>query len=101
MPRSKNDPYKRKCAQALNHLAGATLDLNDVYTAFQQQAETLKSLPPELVRPETPSDIERYEKMTEELKTAMMSTAVIREAIVRFIGQAWDLDENTIMVYMQ
>lgn len=100
MPRSRNDPYKRKCAQALNHLAGAVLDLNDVYKAFDAQRDMLSKLPEDAQAPDHEATLQRYTEMTEEMKSAMMGAAVVRQSIIAFIGKAWELDEETILVYM-
>lgn len=78
MPRSKTDPYKRRCAQALNHIAGAVLDLVDVY-------EPLEAQHPELAK---------------EVKDAQMCFALGREKILYVIAKAWDLDEESIKVYL-
>lgn len=78
MPRSKTDPYKRRSAQALNHLAGAVLDLMDVYEPFASQ----------------------HPEMAQEIKDAQMCIALGREKILHFIQAAWDLDEDSIKVYL-
>lgn len=100
MPRSKNDPYKRKSAQALNHLAGAILDVNDVYTPFQKQADDLAKLAKLTKDPVDIANAERYKKMAEDLKTIMMGTAAVREHLIMFIGQAWNLDEESVRSYL-
>lgn len=78
MPRSKNDIYKRKCAQALNHLAAAVLDINEVYGPFNEQ----------------------HPDMAKDLEFVMMGTAVLREHVLTFIGEAWALDEESIKAYV-
>jgi hypothetical protein len=100
MPRAKNDPYKRKCAQALNHLTAAILDLNAVYEAFDAQREKQLEIATETSDPLAQANTVRYTKMTENIKSAMMGSAVIRQAIVEFAGEAWDLDEESIRVYL-
>lgn len=78
MPRSKNDPYKRKCAQAINHLSDAILAINVVYAPFLEQ------------HPET----------AEQLKTIMLGINACREGVLMFINDAWLLDEESIKVYL-
>lgn len=78
MPRSKNDPLKRKCAQAINHTAAAILAINGVYGPFAQQ----------------------HPEMGEELKTIMLGLHACREHILVFINDAWLLDEDSIKVYL-
>jgi hypothetical protein len=78
MPRSKTDPYKRRSAQALNHCAGAVLDLLDVYEPFAKQ----------------------HPEMSKDILDAQMCMALAREKILHFIKEAWDLDEESIKVYL-
>jgi hypothetical protein len=100
MPRSKTDPYKRKCAQALNHLAAAILDINDVYVAFGDQVLKLNAQEGNPDAVGVPEQLKRYKNFVQTLELAMMGTAAIREEIVKFIGEAWMLDEESIKVYM-
>lgn len=99
MPSSRNDQYKRKCAQALNHLAGAVLDVNHCYEEFSRQTQMLKGLPEDVRQPNHDIQVQRYEEMTENLKAAMMGAMVVHAGIVAFIKEAWELDEESIMVY--
>lgn len=59
-------------------MAGAVLDLNDVYPPF----------------------VEQHPEMAAEIKTAMMDIAIAREVVLRFIKAAWDQDEDSIKVYL-
>ena len=100
MPRSRNDPHKRKCAQALNHLAAAILDMHDVYKVFDEKTESMKEVNEDIEMRPDPTTIERYEKLTEELKVMMMGSAAVREHLIMFVGDVWQLDEESIKVYM-
>lgn len=122
MPRAKNDAYKRKSAQALNHLAAAILDVNDIYLPFESQMNMLqgqrdqaesmaKTLPSDDVTDYEAQNIsefvgvskynaERYEQYVKDLTSIMMGIAAIREHIILFIGEVWGLDEDSVKVYM-
>jgi hypothetical protein len=122
MARSKNDPHKRKAAQGINHLAAAILDIHEIYTAFEAQAKMLQEQlaqyqdvqkmhggptngnAVETGDAETIATLEanakRYEFYTQELYTIMMGVAATREHIIFFIGQVWNLDEESVKVYM-
>jgi len=100
MPRSKNDPYKRKCAQALNHQAAAILDVNTVYEVFTQQVEKLAMVAEHTKDPKDQKNLDRYKKYTETLKSIMMGVAATREHLLMLVGELWDLDEESIRVYM-
>lgn len=78
MPRSRMDPYKRNCAQAIHHLNGAIIDLQNVYERFLPQ----------------------HPEMAEQLKTAMLGIFACKEGVVLFIGEAWNLDEDRIKIYI-
>jgi hypothetical protein len=100
MPRSKNDPHKRRCAQALNHLAGAVVDMNDVYEAFDASIVRMREKAKELeVEPDHVA-IARYENYKERLKQTMMYIVIPREEILKLIEEMWGLDEETIRVYL-
>jgi hypothetical protein len=100
MPRSRNDPHKRKCAQALNHLANAVLDLNEVYEAFDEQVQRMIDADVESGTPVNADNIERYKAYRQQLRETLMYMVVPREQILDFIQKAWDLDEESIKVYM-
>ena len=100
MPRSRNDPYKRKLAQALNHLSNAIVDVNEVYEAFDMQTAKLRVIAANEADPGLLSNAERYAKLTESLKQPMMFIAITREELLKFIATAWELDEESIKVYL-
>jgi hypothetical protein len=100
MPRSRNDPYKRKAAQALNHLSNAIVDVNEVYEAFDVQTNKLRTFAANEADPTQLANAERYAKLTESLKQPMMYIAITREALLAFIATAWELDEESIKVYL-
>lgn len=122
MPRSKNDPHKRKCAQFLNHLASAILDLNDVYTAFGETRDKMKALTeqdPERLAGVTLAEgqkleetieyqqslinqgnYERYNTYCEDLKITMLGVNACREKVLMFVNIIWGLDEDSIKVYL-
>jgi len=100
MPRSKNDPYKRKCAQALNHMAAAILDVNAVYEVFVEQALKLQAVAYETEAQKDYENMERYNKYAEQMKTIMMGIAATREHLLILVGELWNLDEDSIKVYL-
>jgi len=100
MPRARNDPYKRKSAQALNHLAAAILDINDIYIPFETQMEMLKKQFEQSQDPQKEKDFERYSQYVHDLYTVMMGISAVREHIIFFIGEVWNLDEESVKVYM-
>lgn len=122
MPRAKNDPYKRKAAQALNHTAAAILDLNDIYKAFVEnrdkigaQVESDAARVEGLTFPEgsNPDDnieirqalenlknLKRYEGYCRDLETIMTGINACREHVLIFVNEIWALDEDTIRVYL-
>lgn len=122
MPRAKNDAYKRKTAQALNHLAAAILDINDVYVVFESQMKMLQEQAAEIAKAlefehetdyenqDVPSleqrfaqvqaNAERYAGYVHDLYTVMMGISAVREHIILFIGLVWNLDEESVKVYI-
>ena len=122
MPRAKNDAYKRKAAQAVNHLAAAILDVYEIHNAFepqlkmlQEQEQTLNQAFTELIeiggateeeRGKDPAIIGaaqnrgRYEVYVQDLYNVMMGISATREHILLFTGNVWGLDEESIKVYM-
>lgn len=100
MPRSKNDPYKRKAAQAINHLAAAVLDVNEIYVAFDEQTARTRERYAQDPTEANKRKQDQYETYTAQLKTVMMGTAALREHIILFIGEVWDLDEESVRVYL-
>lgn len=100
MPRSKNDPHKRKCAQALNHMAAAILDINDVFIPFEQSMKRLQELAKETIDPADENNAERYKTYCDDLRTIMLGVNACREHLLLFTGQVWNLDEDTIKVYL-
>jgi hypothetical protein len=100
MQKSRNDPYKRKCAQALNHQAAAVLDVNVVYEVFTQQVEKLQMVVDASKDPKDQANLERYQRYTEALKSIMMGVAATREHLLMLVNELWNLDEDSIRVYM-
>lgn len=99
MPRSKRDEMKRSIGQAVNHMAAAVLDINEVYKQFD---EASKSNTPSNVDGDesdekqispTHKDYARY------LETCMINLATNREAVLAFARQAWDIDEEQLIRY--
>jgi len=78
MARSKRDDLKRKCAQAVNHLAAAVLDVNEVYIPFE----------------------ENKREEAQHLELIMRAVASSREALIHFVKEAWGLDEEQLMGWM-
>lgn len=76
--RTKRDGLKRKCAQALNDMAKAILDINSIYEEF-------KSVHP---------DHANY------LAALMVHIAKDREGLISFCMETWRLDEQGIMSYI-
>lgn len=85
MGRSIRDDLKRKCAQAMNHLASAVLDVDDIRKAFQERAEKVTGQEPD------------YAGFLEQVEIA---TNANREALLQFAQNVWDLDEEGLMRYM-
>ena len=122
MPRAKNDAYKRKAAQAVNHLAAAILDVYEIHNAFEpqlqmlrEQEETMQAAFTELIANGGATEAERgadqalagaaqnrgrYEVYVQDLHNIMMGIAATREHILLFTNQVWGLDEESIKVYM-
>jgi len=100
MPKAKMDIPKRKSAQALNHLAGAVIDINDVYEMFDQSITNMRDRAVEQGIHPNEEAIERYGKYKERLKQVMMYIIIPREEILKLIGEMWELDEETIKVYL-
>lgn len=100
MPRAKQDNPKRKCAQALNHLAGAVLDINDVYEMFDEAVQAMIDRDVESGVPTNAEAIERYKVYRERLKKTMMFVIVPRDEIIKLIKDMWELDEESIKVYL-
>jgi hypothetical protein len=100
MPRSKNDPLKRKMAQALNHLSNAIVDVHEVYEAVDQSITRMTDADVENSTSQNAEAIERYKNYKETLKQVMMYTAVPREEIIKMVDQWWGLDEESIKVYL-
>lgn len=78
MPRTKRDILKRNVAQAMNGVARAILDVNEVYKPFVEQN-----------KPEA-----------KVLESVMLGLAREREVLIVFAKAAWDLDEDSILVYL-
>ena len=78
MPRSIRDVLKRQAAQALNNQAKAILDINAIYEEFK----------------------EVHPKKADVLAGIIISTANQREALLLFVADAWELDEDHIMNWL-
>lgn len=122
MPRSRNDPYKRKSAQALNHLAASILDVNDIYKAFEEnkgrikeqisadaerlagvvvaEGQKIEDTPEYLQSVQNANNLKRYEQYCHDLETVMLGINACREHLLLFVNQVWGLDEDTIKVYL-
>lgn len=100
MPKSRLDPFKRKCAQALNHIANAVIDINEVYEAFGESIERMKQADADNETNANAEAITRYEGHREHLKQTMMYLVIPRNEILEFIQTAWGLDEDSIKVYL-
>ena len=100
MPKSRMDTPKRKCAQALNHLAGAVLDMNDVYELFDQSiTRMIDSAVSQGVQPNEEA-VERYRGYKESFRKVMMYVIVPREELLKLIAEMWELDEESIKIYL-
>lgn len=122
MPRAKNDPFKRNSAQALNHMAAAILDVNNVYNAFNENLQKLKEvvetdnklLAEVSQMSELPIDqtlefaqaqehirnYDRYKGYVHDLETIMLGVNACREHLLLFTSLVWNLDEESIKVYL-
>jgi hypothetical protein len=76
--RTKRDGLKRWCAQSLNSMAKAVLDVNNVYMEFKGV----------------------HEEHATYLANLMVRIAQDREALVSFCKETWGLDEQQIMSYI-
>lgn len=85
MPRSKRDDLKRSCAQAMNHLASAVLDVDAVRLAFVERAAKV-----------TKEEVD-YVGYLEQVEIAVNAN---REALGAFALKVWELDEEALMRYM-
>lgn len=100
MASSKKDAHKRKFAQALNHLANAIVDIHEVYGAFDETITRMRDVDIENATNDNAEHIKRYEVYKETLKQMMMYMAVPREQMLEFIKVAYNLDEESIKVYL-
>jgi hypothetical protein len=100
MPRAKNDIPKRKCAQTLNHLAMAVMDVNEVYELFDTSIQRMREAAINDPSVNNAEAIKRYQDYKERLKQVMMYIIVPREDLLKFIDEAWELDEEAIRVYL-
>jgi hypothetical protein len=69
---------KRKIAQAVNHIANAVLDLEDVREEFK----------------------EAHPEHAEYLATIQINLATMREKSIQFAALAWELDETALMRWL-
>jgi hypothetical protein len=76
--RTKRDGLKRWCAQSLNSMAKAILDINNVYEEFKGV----------------------HDEHAEYLASLMVHIARDREGLVSFCKETWGLDEQQIMSYI-
>lgn len=100
MPRAKMDTPKRKAAQSLNHLAGAVMDINDIYEMFDESINRMHNVAIDQGVQPNEEAIERYRQYKERLKVVMMYIVVPREEILKLVGEMWELDEESIKVYL-
>lgn len=100
MARAKQDLPKRKCAQALNHLAGAVIDINEVYEMFDQSIQQQIDNAVEQGQSTESEAITRYKGYRERLRQVMMYIVVPREEVIKLIAEMWELDEESIKVYL-
>lgn len=78
MPRSRNDAYKRACAQTVGHLNVAITKVNMVYEAFAEQ----------------------HPEETPELKTILGGLVACKMHLLKKMDDWWKLDEERIEVYL-
>jgi hypothetical protein len=76
--RTKRDGLKRWCAQSLNSMAKAILDINNVYEEFKGV----------------------HDEHAEYLASLMVHIARDREGLVSFCQETWGLNEQQIMSYI-
>ena len=81
-------------------MAASILDINDVYLAFSEQVQKLFDVAEETGDPKAIENLDRYRKYCETLKSVMMGNAALREHLIMFVGEIWNLDEESIKVYM-
>lgn len=100
MAKTKQDLSKRKCAQTLNHLANAVIDMNDVYQMFDESIQNMIDTDVENGVTNNAEAIERYKVYRERLKQIMMYVVVPREEVIKLIADMWELDEESIKSYL-
>lgn len=78
MPRTIRDALKRYIAQSISHLAGAGLDLMNVYEPYLQQ----------------------HPERAAQLEAIITNIEVIRQQILAFAKQEWEIDEDGLRGYL-
>jgi hypothetical protein len=78
MARTKRDGLKRWCAQSLNSMAKAILDINNVYEEFKGV----------------------HDEHAAYLASLMVHIAKDREGLISFCKETWGLNEQQIMSYI-
>lgn len=78
MPKTIRDLLKRWCAQSVNHMANAILDLNEVYVRFEDKG-----------KPEA-----------KHLEKIMLLQSQLRDEVLSFVMTAWALDEDQLARYI-
>lgn len=99
MPRSKRDDMKRNIGQAVNHLAAAVLDINEVYKEFKTQAETFNALPEEEKKERAATASVTHEDYAQYLETCMINISKTRDAVLSFAQSSWNLNEDQLIKY--
>ena len=100
MGRSKRDDMKRKVAQAVNHMANAILDINDVYKEFDEAAKIIEAGTAGSEPIEEGGETSQHRKYAEYLKNVMLSTSIDRDAVLSFALSSWGLEEDQLLKFM-
>lgn len=100
MARSKRDDLKRKAAQAINHLAHAILDLNDLYNQFDEAAKQIEQRAAGSEPLQGEDEISDHRKYAEFLKSIMLGISEDRDQTIAFTLKAWGLGENEIIKFI-
>lgn len=100
MGRSKRDDMKRKIAQAVNHMANAILDINDVYMEFDEAAKSIEAGAAGGVPIDDGGAESSHRKYAEYLKNVMLSISIDRDAALSFALSSWGLEEDQLLKFM-
>lgn len=100
MGRSKRDDMKRKVAQAVNHMANAILDINDVYVEFEEAAKKIEEAAGAATPLEEGGEVSSHRKYADYLKNNMLAISIDRDALLSFALSSWGLEEDQLLRFM-